>query len=482
MTGSTEKSDDFKKSAQVKQSGLARLRDNRRRKRDISRALPARPPIVNEFQSDAMEIEERKPPRLARTTLYCVVALIFAATVWATVSHIDMIVTAQGKLITTRPNLVVQPLETSVIREIHVRAGDVVNRGDVLATLDPTFSQADLDQLRVRAAELDAAINRLNAELAGQDYTVTNPSDTDQVLQDKLFRQRKLFNAAQLKNFDAQIASARANLETSRSEEAVLVQRLETMNSIESMRSTLMDKKVGSRLNFLLSQDARLDIESNLSRVRGSQVDYSHRVDKVSADRQVFIEDFRKQASQDLVETVAKRNSAAEDLKKAELRRKLIVLTAPADAIVLEIANRTVGSVAREAETLFVLVPRDVPLQAEVDVEGRDIGQIGIGQSVRIKYEAYPFQKFGAGSGTVRVVSYDAFTPDAKNEPTHRIQTPYYRVLVDVADMKLRRQPEHMQLLPGMAITAELKVGQRRVISYFLYPLLRGLDESIREY
>lgn len=482
MTGSTEKSGDSKKPAQVKQSGLARLRDNRRRKRDLSRALPARPPIVNEFQSDAMEIEERKPPRLARTTLYCVVALIFAATVWATVSHVDMIVTAQGKLITTRPNFVVQPLETSVIREIHVRAGDVVNRGDLLATLDPTFSQADLDQLRVRVAELDAAINRLNAELAGQDFTVTDPSDPDQILQDKLFRQRKSFNAAQLKNFDAQIASARANLETSRNEETVLVQRLETMNSIESMRGTLMEKKVGSRLNYLMSQDARLDIESNLSRVRGSQVDYSHRVEKVSADRQVFIEDFRKQASQDLVETVAKRNSAAEDLKKAELRRKLIVLTAPADAIVLEIANRTVGSVAREAETLFVLVPRDVPLQAEVDVEGRDIGQIGIGQPVRIKYEAYPFQKFGTGSGTVRVVSYDAFAPDAKNEPTHRIQTPYYRVLIDVADTKLRRQPEHMQLLPGMAITAELKVGQRRVISYFLYPLLRGLDESIREY
>lgn len=482
MNGAIEKPADATKPTDVKKGGLARLRDNQRRKRDISRAMPARLPVVSEFQSDAMEIEQRKPPRLARITLYCMVALILAATLWATVSHVDMIVTAQGKLITTRPNMVVQPLETSVIREIHVRAGDVVNRGDVLATLDPTFSQADLDQLRDRVSALDAAINRLNAEMSGHDYTVTNPSDPNEILQDKLFKQRKSFNTAQLSNFDAQIASARANLETSRNDEPVLVQRLETMNSIESMRSTLMDKKVGSRLNFLLSRDARLDVESNLSRTRGSQVDYAHRVEKVSADRQVFIEDFRKQASQDLVETVAKRNSAAEDLKKTELRRKLIVLTAPADAIVLEIANRTVGSVAREAETLFVLVPRDVPLQAEVDVEGRDIGQVAVGQPVRIKYEAYPFQKFGTGSGTVRVVSHDAFAPDAKNEPTHRLQAPYYRVLVDVADTKLRRQPEHMQLLPGMAVTAELKVGQRRVISYFLYPLLRGLDESIREY
>jgi len=456
--------------------------DNSRRKRSVVRSTPPLKPIVSEFQSDALEIEQRTPPRIARMTLYCVVALIAAAIVWASVSRVDMIVTAQGKLITTRPNLVVQPLETSVVRQIHVRVGDVVNRGDPLATLDPTFSQADLDQLQIRVAALDATIERLRAELGGYDYVVKDSANPDEVLQSKLFSQRRTFNQAQLSNFDAQIASAQANLKTSQNEETVLVQRLETMKSIESMRSTLMDKEVGSRLNFLLSRDARLDVESNLSRVRGNQVDYAHRVEKATADRQVFLEDFRRTAYQDLVETLAKRNGAAEDLKKAELRRKLIVLTAPADAIVLEIGNRTVGSVAREAETLFVLVPRDDKLQAEVNVEGRDIGQIEVGQPVRIKFEAFPFQKFGTGSGTVRVVSNDAFTPDAKSDAVRKTTAPYYRVLVDVSDSKLRRQPERMQLMPGMAVTAELKVGSRRVISYFLYPLLRGLDESIREY
>ena len=130
----------------------------------------------------------RGSPRL---TLYSVVGLIVAAVTWASVSHVDMIVTAQGKLITTRPNLVVQPLETSVIREIHVRAGDVVNRGDPLATLDPTFSQADLDQLRTRVAAFDAMINRLKAELGGYDYIVADPSNPDDVLQGKMFAQRR---------------------------------------------------------------------------------------------------------------------------------------------------------------------------------------------------------------------------------------------------------------------------------------------------
>jgi hemolysin D len=459
------------------------LKTVERRRRSLFRAAPPRSPaVVGEFQSDAIEVEERTPPRIARLTLYSVVALILAAVGWAAGSQVDMIVTAQGKLITTRPNLVVQPLETSVIREMHVRAGDVVNRGDALATLDPTFSQADLDQLRTRVAAFDATINRLKAELGGYDFVVTDSANPDDVLQGKMFLQRRTFYETQLRNFDAQIASAQANLKTSHDEEAVLVQRLETMRSIEAMRGTLMDKEVGSRLNFLLSRDARLEVESNLSRVRGNQADYEHKVEKARADQQVFGEEFRRTAYQDLVEALAKRNSAAEDLKKVELRRKLIMLSAPADSIVLEVAaNRTVGSVVREAETLFVLVPRDVPLQAEINVEGKDIGQVVVGQAVRIKFEAFPFQKYGTASGTVRVVSQDTFAPDPKGEGAHRMPAPYYRVLVGVTDTKLRLQSERTQLIPGMAVTAELKVGRRSVISYFLYPLLRGLDESIRE-
>jgi hemolysin D len=454
-----------------------------RRRRSLFRASPRpRPAVVAQFQSDAIEVEERTPPRIARLTLYSVVGLIVAAVTWASVSHVDMIVTAQGKLTTTRPNLVVQPLETSVIREIHVRAGDVVNQGDPLATLDPTFSQADLDQLRTRVAAFDATINRLKAELGGYDYVVSDPTNSDDVLQGKMFAQRRTFYDTQLRNFDAQIASAQANLKTGQDEEAVLVQRLETMTSIETMRGTLMAKEVGSRLNLLLSRDARLEVDSNLSRVRGSLVDYEHKVEKARADQQVFVEEFRKTDYQDLVETIGKRNGAAEDLKKVELRRQLIMLKAPADAIVLEVASRTVGSVVREAETMFVLVPRDVPLQAEVNVEGKDIGQVAVGQPVRIKFEAFPFQKYGTGTGTVRVVSQDTFTPDPKSESAHRMPAPYYRVLVDITDATLRLRPERIQMIPGMAVTAEMKVGRRSVISYFLYPLLRGLDESIREY
>ncbi|MCI4677059.1 HlyD family type I secretion periplasmic adaptor subunit [Rhodoblastus acidophilus] len=465
--------------AETKSAPAARGPAERRRR---ARPAPRRPALVTEFQSDAIEIEHRPPPRLARLTLYAVVALIATAIGWASVSHVDMIVVAQGKLITTRPNLVVQPLETSVIRDIRVRVGDRVRRGDVLATLDPTFSQADQDLLRNRVAAFDATIDRLRAELNGKVYVITDPANSDEILQRKIFLQRKSAYDAQIEDDDAQIASAQANLKTARDEEAVLVQRLDTTRSIETMRTTLMNKEIGSKLNFLLSRDARLEVESNLARIRGNIADDSHRVDKARADRKVFAEEFLRKAYEELVDTLTKRNSAAEDLKKAELRRKLIVLQAPADATVLQIADRTVGSVAREAETLFVLVPRDATLQAEVNVQGRDIGQVSVGQSARIKFEAFPFQKYGTAAGEVRVISEDAFSPDPKAETGRRDAAPYYRVLIDLKDTRLRAPEGRAPLLPGMAVTAEMKVGRRSVISYFLYPLMRGLDESIREY
>nr|WP_249809782.1 HlyD family type I secretion periplasmic adaptor subunit [Bradyrhizobium sp. 139] len=467
--------------ADAKSDGLVPARTIERR-RKLFRPVPRRAPVIAEFQADATEVEQQAPPRLARLTLYSVLALIAFAVTWASVSQVEMIVTAQGKLATTRPNLVVQPLETSVIREIHVKTGDRVNRGDVLATLDPTFSQADLDQLRGKLAGFDASIDRLGAELNGTEYAVQELANADQILQGRLSLQRRAAYEAQIQNYDAQIASARANLKTAQNEEAVLLERLDTMRSIEAMRTTLMDKEVGSRLNFLLSRDARLEVESNLARVRGNIADTTHRLDKARADQKVFAEEFRRATYQELVETLPKRNGAAEELKKAELRRQLIVLQAPADAVVLDIANRTVGSVVREAETLFVLVPRDVPLQAEVNVEGRDIGQVALGQAVRIKFEAFPFQKYGTATGEIRVISQDTFSPDPKAEGARRAPAPYYRVLVDLSDTHLRLLPERIQLIPGMAVTAEMKVGKRTVISYFLYPLLRGLDESIREY
>ena len=161
---------------------------------------------------------------------------------------------------------------------------------------------------------------------------------------------------------------------------------------------------------------ARSTSKPNITQLRGKQVELEHSIVKGRAERQTTIEEFRRNAIELLVETRGKRSAAAEELKKAELRRGMVMLTAPADGVVLDMAQRSIGSVVREAETLFVVVPLDGALEAEVQVEGKDVGHLKVGQPVRLKLDAFPFQKHGTGVGTVRLIGQDSFASEPKGE------------------------------------------------------------------
>ncbi|GAN77669.1 HlyD family type I secretion periplasmic adaptor subunit [Acidisphaera rubrifaciens] len=444
--------------------------------------VACRPPaIISAFQPDPIELEERAPPRLARMVFYLALALLATAVAWASLSSIDEVVAAQGKLITTVPTLIIQPLEAAMVRRVDVAAGDVVRRGQALVTLDPTLPAADLVQLRTRVAALRAQTDRLEAELDGRRYVPAAPGDPDQSLQAALATDRRAYRDASLRNYDEQIAHVQASLADNRQQQDTAARRLDTLTQIESMRDTLATRQEGSRLNLLLSRDARLEVEASLQHMRGTAAELGHELQKLLAERQAFIEDFRRTTGEQLAEARAKRDAATAELKKAELRQRMIVLTAPVDATVLEVAQRTVGSVVRESETLVSLVPRGAPLEAEVAVAARDVGHLAVGQTARVKLDAFPFQKYGTLTGEIRVISQGAFVPDERAAGGGRATSPIFRVRIALASQHLPGAARDVQLIPGMTVTGEMLVGRRRVITYFLYPLLRGLDESIRE-
>lgn len=443
-------------------------------------AAPARQAaFVSEFQPDAVELEERAPPRVARLALYGVTALIGSAVAWASFSWIDEVVIAPGRLVTTRPTIVVQPLETSIVRSIDVVPGDVVKAGQALASLDPTFTEADMAQQKGKLAALDAQVARMEAELDGSDYVA---GDTpDEQLQLKLFGQRRAFYVAQLQNFGQQIAGLSSSITSNDAQQAILTDRLAALTQIEDARHQLYENRTGSLLTFLTSKDERLTVNASLAQMHGQVEEAQHSIAKLAADRQAFIEDFRRQTMEKLVEARSLRDAAREELKKMELRRDRVALVAPEDAVVLDLAQRSIGSVVREAEPIVTLVPLDVPLEAEVSINTRDIGKVAAGDEARVKFDAFPFQKFGTADAKLATISHDVLPPDDKKDQTGLPQPPVFRARIPLGETRLRGLVEPVRLLPGMTVTAEVKVGRRRVISYFLYPLMRGLDESIRE-
>ena len=443
---------------------------------------PARKAAVLEFQSDAIELEERKPPFLARVTLYAVVLLIGCAVYWASVSSIDEIVVAPGKLITTEPVLVVQPLDTSVIRSIEVKPGDIVHKGQRLARLDPTLTAADVDQLKTQIGDFEAQIARLNSELAGKVYTAPANATATERTQAQLAVQRAAFFTARLNDFDAQIAQAQATLDADAAQVEVLNRRIDGLKEIDAMNASLAKSGSGSRLTYLQARDVSLETEVTLGAARGGEAEARQALQSSRAQRQTFINDYRRSSMETLVDLTTKRDAAAEDLKKAELHQAMAVMVAPADAAVLDVAQRSIGSVVQPAEPLFTLVPLDVPLEAEVAVAARDIGHLALNDPARLKFDAFPFQKYGTLEGKVVSISQDSFAPQsASGSAATAGAGAFYKVRLALGPMQLRGLPTAFRLLPGLTIEAEINAGKRSVISYFLYPLTRGLDESLHE-
>jgi hemolysin D len=434
-------------------------------------------PAAIDFQSDARKIDERRPPWVARATLYVLVAVIIVAGIWAAVAKVDRIVVAPGKLVTTASTIVVQPLETSVVRSLNAKVGDVIRKGDPLATLDPTFSEADAAQLRGKIKSLAVQIERLEAELDDRPYE-PKILDDEARLQSTIWTRRTEQNKAKLASYNQQIRHVEAEMATKSADREALEIRLAVGKELEGMRAFLMQKEIGSKVNYLDAKGQRLQIEREMQLAANNVTELEQELERDKAEKAAYLAEFRQKTAEELVQARRDHDAAVKQLDKAARRNDVTVLIAPEDAIVLEVAQRSIGSVMKEAEALYTLVPLDSPLEAEVSVEGLDVGHVETGAEARLKLEAWPFQKHGTLFGKVRTVSDDSFTPDPKKDSQQR---PYYKARVEVTSADLRNVPRSFRLIPGMAVTAEIKAGERSVLSYLMYPLLRGLDESLRE-
>ena len=182
---------------------------------------------------------------------------------------------------------------------------------------------------------------------------------------------------------------------------------------------------------------------------------------------------------EDLLSASRDRDGVNEQLQKADKRKKMVNLVSPIDAVVLEIAKLSEGSIVKEAEQMFTLVPISSQLEAEVKIDSIDIGYIKNGDIAHLKLDAFPFQKHGALEAKIRTISEDAFRRDTAVMAAGT-QT-YYISRVAFGDARLRHLPDKFRLLPGMTVTAEIVVGKRSVLSYLLWPLTKALNESIRE-
>ncbi|MBR0653843.1 HlyD family type I secretion periplasmic adaptor subunit [Plastoroseomonas arctica] len=451
---------------------LARLRGTPR-----PRPRPIAPEAIG-FQGELDDLLAEGPPPLLRGAHHLVALLFLLLLAVAAIVEVDVVVTGQGRLTPDAPPIVLQPMERAVIREIRVRAGDVVRGGQVLALLDTTFADADTATLTAQHRLLTAQATRIDAELGGSPMHAT--LEPDLLLQAALQSQREIVRTTRLRFFDEDIAGITASIRSLEESAFLRAQQADLARDVETMRSDLAERQVGSRLNLLAARSQRIQAEHDLAQARNRVAELRHALLAKQAERQSFVEDWRRLLMEDAIRIRAELARIEEQLGKARRLGDLTAMIAPQDGVVLEVARRSVGSVLREAEPLITLVPLNVPLIAEIALRSADIGHARPGDPVVVKIDAFPFQRHGALPGRLRAVAPESGQRTETGEARPG-SAGLHAGQVELTAQALPGLPEGSRITPGMTLTAEIKVGTRNLLSYFLNPLTRGLQEAIRE-
>jgi HlyD family secretion protein len=400
---------------------------------------------------------------------------------------VDRVVTAQGRVVSRSPTLVLQALEAAIVRSIDVHEGQTVKAGQVLARLDPTFAAADVGSLMAQVSSLQAQVSRLRAEADEQPF-IYSGIDPNLSLQAAIFGQRQAEYAFKLENYTQKINGIVSGIAKANSDTAGFQGRLEVATSVERMRKDLERLQVGSKLNTLAATDNRVEMERNLRSTVETAGSGQRDLAALVAERNGYVQSWHADVSEKLADATGKLSDARESLNKAQLRKQLVELRAERDAIVLTVAKLSVGSVLQSGQQFITLVPVDAPLEVEANILGRDDGFIGLGDPVSVKFDTFPFIQYGLAYGTVRTISADSFTSqDDQRNPTGMVPVPgnsaesYYRARIAIDRVELRGTPPDFHITPGMPVTADIKVGTRTVLQYLLGRVLPVASEGMRE-
>jgi hemolysin D len=447
-------------------------------------------PIILEYQSPSTAIINLPMPRIARKIALTLTTMLVVMLIIAGVVKVDRVVTAEGVVVAKTSTTVLQPLETAIVRSIDVAPGDVVHAGQILAHLDPTFAAADLGQLAAQVSTLQAQVSRMQAEVDNRPFSYSG-SDPNLALQAAIYGQRQSQYNFTLENYAQKAASLSATLARARGDMAAFTDRLAYAKSVEAMRLELEHLNVGSKLNTLAAMDSRAEMAGNLANAQqqalGAQRDLAAQI----AERNGFIGQWHAEIADKLTDAVSKLSDAREELNKAQLRRQLVEFRAEQDGTVMSVAKVSVGSVLKLGDQFITVVPTDAPLEVEANIAGKDDGHVHVGDIVDVKFDTFPYTQYGMAHGSVRIVSPDSFTAqDEQRNPTGTAPMAsamaggsgvYYRSRITLNRIELHGTPAGFHMVPGMPVTADIRVGKQTILRYMMGKTVPLVSEAMRE-
>ena len=435
-----------------------------------------------QFLPAALEIQESPPSPTGRWLLWIILSLFTIGLLWAALGRVDIVVTAPGRIVPSGQVKRVQAPETGVVLAILASEGERVEAGQPLVRLDPTYANAD--DLRIREQLHDIAVESawrraLEQWLAdGMDEASPGGLQTrfaaaDQAKAEALYKLNRMETLARIRGQQKELAANRAEQAAVRAERdraeatlAVLAQRVEAYRA-------LLEQQYGAKVQYLEMLQQQTELDGSVPVLVSRERQLVESAAAITARLDATRDELRKHNLMELARLDSERGALEQESRKARQRQQQLTITAPVTGAVQELAVHTVGGVVSPGEELLKIVPERATIEVEALLQNKDIGFIREGQLAEVKVDTFNFTKYGLIDARVLNISNDS-VEDARLGWVFKLRLALEQDTIRVEDRVVK-------LSPGMAITAEVKTGKRRLIEFFLSPLLRYKQESVRE-
>lgn len=433
-----------------------------------------------EFLPAAEEIIETPAAPFGAVVIWLTTILLALALAWAYLGQIDIVAVGNGRVSNDGSVKIVQSASYGVVKRITAQEGQRVHKGDMLVELDKTTAEKELattaQSLNIARAERD--ILRRLAMGNGADDIINSAGVSDEakaVLREFTASQLALASAKE-QALKGSIASHQRQLQFNQQTKAQLEgeaqklkdrqvkvkQKLESANAIERIRLQ----------NELDTLEQRITTANSAATSQGQQVLQSQlTLAQAQSQSQVSLAETNSSISGQVIAREQRIAELENNLAKAKRTLEQTTITAPVDGTILALNTRTIGGVVNVAERIAQIVPDNDLLYVDVTLDNQDVGFVRVGQRVVIKVATYPFQRYGYLEGTVENISPDAIQDEKKGL--------VYKAKVKLSGVNSSKK-NRLKLLPGMSVSAEITTGKRRIIEFFLDPLMTHIDDSLK--
>lgn len=426
----------------------------------------------HEFQPLLVEIEQKPTSPLGRVLLWSLIVFMIISLMWLFLAKIDVVVTAHGKVIPSGEIKILQPIETGTISTIFVKEGMKVKKGDVLMDLDPSISSSNSASKQQNLNTLNLEIERISSLIKNEEF---NPIVNELISKDEITNQKFLYES--IKNsFSNQenilkdrIAQSNTQIKSENADKNKINQLLENLKQKEKRLAQVKDIIAKNDYEDVANKIVEYTQESKIRDVNIKKL--VEKINEINHQLLVQEQEYHNKLLEELTQKTKEVAVLQTELTEANFRQAKQKIIAPVDGYIGKMFFHTIGGVVTPAEKLLTLIPNDVPLVIKATVLNQDIGFIEKDMNVALKIDTFDFQKYGLINGVVTHISQDAI----EDEKLGLV----YDILVTPEKYNLMVDGQILNINIGMGVTAELKVGKRRVIEFFVYPIIKYLDEGM---